>query len=92
MKQQIQTGLLLVLALFVTIFLVPIASLFYPLTIFSPLAWRGLLALVAILLLLSALFIGYRQKFDRHYVLYYVALLLMLVLTPKLIYSVFLSL
>ncbi|WP_010306439.1 hypothetical protein [Kurthia senegalensis] len=91
MKQQIQIGFLLVLALILTIFLVPIASLFYPITLLSPIVWRSIVAVLAVLLLVVALILGYRQKFDRHYVLYYVALLLMLALTSRLIYSVFLS-
>lgn len=88
MRQQLKIILLLLVALALSIFLVPLASLFYSWTIFTPFGWRLTMALIAFLLLCLVLIMGYRQQKDRNYVLYYATLLFMLALTPRLIYSV----
>lgn len=88
MRQQLKMILLLLFALALSIFLVPIASLFYNWAIFPPFTWRLIVGIIAFLLLCIVLVTGYKQQNDRHYVLYYATLLLMLALTPRLIYSI----
>lgn len=88
MLQQFKIIVLLLIALGLSIFLIPIASLFYSWTFFTPFTWRFVIALIAFLLLCIVIIMGYRQHSDKNYVLYYAALLFMLALTPRLIYSV----
>lgn len=88
MTQQLKIGTLLLIALLLGIFITPIATLFYSWTFLSPFAWRLLLAILSFVMLCTVLVMGYRQKSDKNYVLYYATLLFMLALTPRLIYSV----
>lgn len=88
MLQQLKMIVLLLIALALSIFLIPIASLFYDWTFFTPFVWRLVVAILAFILLCTVLIMGYRQQQDKNYVIYYAALLFMLALTPRLIYSV----
>ncbi|MBM7699128.1 hypothetical protein [Kurthia huakuii] len=88
MTQQLKIGALLLIALLIAIFITPLATLFYSWTFLSPFAWRLVFALIAFVMLCIVLVMGYRQKNDKNYVLYYATLLFMLALTPRLIYSV----
>lgn len=88
MQQQLKMIVLLFIALVLSIFLVPIAALFYDWTFFTPFAWRLVMAIIAFVLLCSVLLMGYRQQRDKNYVIYYATLLFILALTPRLIYSV----
>lgn len=86
--QQLKIGVLLLISLLIAIFITPLATLFYNWTFLSPFAWRLVIALIAFVMLCIVLVMGYRQKNDKNYVLYYATLLFMLALTPRLIYSV----